>query len=162
MYYAYLSYHCGRKLNGILLLSSNQMLIFPDKGRSAFEGVQFEAVDSYMELQSDRQLVYHAASVMDQHYWGKNPSGSQLDIAQWTAAAKYRAPHDVLDLIETVMTWHGVLGYTKECPLEAAYRGVRSYTVEAEGGSHIQFIVQAREIFGPESLPYRQDKRMLS
>ena len=48
---------------------------------------------------------------------------------------------------------------SNECPLEAAYRGVRSYTVGAEGGAHIQLVVQARELFGAENLPYRQEKQ---
>jgi acyl-CoA dehydrogenase len=127
---------------------------------AAFEGIQFEAVDSWMDLQADKHLVYHAAWVMDQHYREKNPNYSKLDIAKLTAAAKYKAPHDALDVITRAMTWHGAFGYTKECPLEAAYRGVRSYTVGAEGGAHIQKIVIAREILGPEYLPYRQEKQI--
>ena len=127
---------------------------------AAFEGIQFEAVDSWMDLQADKHLVYHAAWVMDQHYREKNPNYNKLDIAKLTAAAKYKAPHDALDVITRAMTWHGAFGYTKECPLEAAYRGVRSYTVGAEGGAHIQKIVMAREIFGPEYLPYRQEKQI--
>jgi len=127
---------------------------------AAFEGIQFEGVDSWMQLQADKLLVYKAAYVMDQHYREKNPNYSKLDIAKFTAAAKYRAPHDALDIITRSMTWHGAFGYTKECPLEAAYRGVRSYTVGAEGGSHVQKLVMAREIFGPENLPYRQKQQM--
>ena len=126
---------------------------------AAFEGIQFEGVKSWMALQADKLLTYKAAYIMDQHYREKNPKYSKLDIAQWTAAAKYRAPHDALDAIVTSQTWHGAFGYTKECPLEAAYRGVRSYTVGAEGGSHIQLVVQARELFGAENLPYRQEKQ---
>jgi acyl-CoA dehydrogenase len=127
---------------------------------AAFEGIQFEGVHSWMALEANSLLAYKAAWMMDQHYREKNPKYSKLNIAQWTAAAKYKAPHEALDLIETVQTWHGAFGYTKECPLEASYRGVRSYTVGAEGGSHIQLLVQAREIFGPENLPYRQEKQM--
>jgi acyl-CoA dehydrogenase len=127
---------------------------------AAFEGIQFEAVDSWMSLQSDKHLVYHAAWVMDQFYRENNKNYSKLDIAKLTAAAKYKAPHDALDIITRAMTWHGAFGYTKECPLEAAYRGVRSYTIGAEGGSHVQKIVMAREIFGPDYLPYRQEKQM--
>jgi acyl-CoA dehydrogenase len=127
---------------------------------AAFEGIQFEGVKSWMALQADKLLTYKAAAIMDKHYREKDPKYSKLDIAQWTAAAKYRGPHDALDAITTSQTWHGAFGYTKECPLEAAYRGVRSYTVGAEGGAHIQLIVQAREIFGPENLPYRQEKQM--
>jgi acyl-CoA dehydrogenase len=123
---------------------------------AAFEGIQFEAVDSWMSLQSDKHLVYHAAWVMDQFYRENNKNYTKLDIAKLTAAAKYKAPHDALDIITRAMTWHGAFGYTKECPLEAAYRGVRSYTIGAEGGSHVQKIVMAREIFGPDYLPYRQ------
>ena len=127
---------------------------------AAFEGIQFEAVDSWMALQSDRHLTYHAAWVMDEVYGKGNPNYTKLDVAKYTAAAKYKAPHDALDIITRAMTWHGAFGYTKECPLEASYRGVRSYTVGAEGGSHIQKIVMGREIFGPEYLPYRQEKQM--
>ena len=126
---------------------------------AAFEGIQFEAVDSWMAMQADRHLVYKAAWVMDQHYREKNPNYNKLDIAKLSAAAKYKAPHDALDVITRAMTWHGAFGYTKECPLESAYRGVRSYTVGAEGGAHIQKVVIAREIFGPEYLPYRQEKQ---
>ncbi len=126
---------------------------------AAFEGIQFEGVKAWMALQADTLLTYKAASIMDKHYREKDPKYTKLDIAQWTAAAKYRAPHDALDAITMAMTWHGAFGYTKECPLEAAYRGVRSYTVGAEGGAHIQLVVQARELFGAENLPYRQEKQ---
>jgi acyl-CoA dehydrogenase len=120
----------------------------------------FEGVDSWMTLESNRLLTYHGAWMMDQFYREKNTKYSKLDIAKYTAAAKYRAPHDALDIITRCMTWHGAFGYTKECPLEASYRGVRSYTIGAEGGAMIQKIVMGREIFGPECLPYRQDKQM--
>jgi acyl-CoA dehydrogenase len=126
----------------------------------AFEGIQFEIVDSYMALEADRNLVYKAAWMWDQHYRENRKDITKLDIAKATAVAKYRTPHDALDVITTAMTHHGAFGYTKECPLEAAYRGVRSYTIGAEGGSHIQKIVIARELLGPEYLPYRQDKQM--
>jgi acyl-CoA dehydrogenase len=126
---------------------------------AAFEGIQFEAVDSWMAMQADRHLTYHAAWIMDEHYKG-NPNYTQLDIAKYTAAAKYKAPHDALDVITKAMTWHGAFGYSKECPLEASYRGVRSYTVGAEGGSHIQKVVMARELLGAENLPYRQEKQI--
>jgi acyl-CoA dehydrogenase len=127
---------------------------------AAFEGIQFEAVDSWMNLASDRHLTYHAAWMMDEVYGKGNKNYNKLDIAKYTAAAKYKAPHNALDTITRAMTWHGAFGYSKECPLEASYRGVRSYTVGAEGGSHVQKIVMAREIFGPDYLPYRQEKQM--
>ncbi|MFW9888055.1 MAG: acyl-CoA dehydrogenase family protein, partial [Candidatus Thorarchaeota archaeon] len=117
-------------------------------------------VDSWMALQADRHLTYHAAWMMDEFYGKGNPNYTKLDIAQYTAAAKYKAPHDALDIIERAMTHHGAFGYSKECPLEASYRGVRSYTIGAEGGAMIQKIVMAREILGPDYLPYRQEKQI--
>ncbi len=127
---------------------------------AAFEGIMFEAVDSWMAIQSDRHLTYHAAWIMDEVYSKGNPNYNKLDIAKLTAAAKYKAPHDALDIIVRAQTWHGAFGYTKECPLEASYRGVRSYTIGAEGGAMVQKIVMGREIFGPEYLPYRQEKQL--
>ncbi len=122
---------------------------------AAFEGIMFEAVDSWMSLEADKLLTYKAASIADRIKAG-DKTVSQLDLAKYSALAKYRSPHDALDIITRAMTWHGAFGYTKECPLEAAYRGVRSYTVGAEGGAMIQKIVMGREIFGKEYLPYRQ------
>ncbi|MHA1772314.1 MAG: acyl-CoA dehydrogenase family protein [Candidatus Thorarchaeota archaeon] len=123
---------------------------------AAFEGIMFEGVDSWMALEADKLLVYKAARLMDRYYMEGDKTVTPLDIAKYTALAKYKAPHDALDIITRAMTWHGAFGYTKECPLEASYRGVRSYTVGAEGGAHIQLIVMGREIFGREYLPYRQ------
>ena len=103
---------------------------------------------------------YRLRKATQAFYREDNPKYSKLDIAKATAVAKYRGPHDALDIITRAMTHHGAFGYTKECPLEASYRGVRSYTIGAEGGSHIQKIVIARELLGPEFLPYRQEKQM--
>ncbi|MHA2042924.1 MAG: acyl-CoA dehydrogenase family protein, partial [Candidatus Thorarchaeota archaeon] len=47
---------------------------------AAFEGIQFEAVDSWMNLQSDRHLTYHAAWMMDEFYGKGNPNYTKLDI----------------------------------------------------------------------------------
>jgi acyl-CoA dehydrogenase len=39
--------------------------------------------------------------------------------------------------------------------LEAAWRGVMSYVVGAEGGLNIQKIVVARELLGKKYIPYK-------
>jgi acyl-CoA dehydrogenase len=127
---------------------------------AAFEGIMFEGVDSWMSLESNRLLTYRGAWVLDQFYKEKNPKYSKLDLARYSAVAKYKVPHDALDIITRSMTWHGAFGYTKECPLEASYRGVRAYTIGAEGAAMIQKVVMGREIFGSEYLPYRQEKQM--
>jgi acyl-CoA dehydrogenase len=53
------------------------------------------------------------------------------------------------------MIWLGAAGYTKEYLLEAAWRGVMSYVVGAEGGLNIQKIVVARELLGKKYIPYK-------
>ena len=123
---------------------------------AAFEGIMFEDADSWMSLESDRLLTYRAAWAWDQHYKQGNKNVTDLDIAKWSATAKYRTPHDALDIIVKAQTHHGAFGYTKECPLEASYRGVRSYTIGAEGGAMVQKLVMGSELYGPEYLPYRQ------
>jgi len=126
----------------------------------SFEGVMFDVVDSWMSLESDRLLTYRAAWAWDQHYKEGRKDITELDLAKWSAAAKYRSPHDALDVIVRAQTHHGAFGYTKECPLEASYRGVRSYTVGAEGGAAIQKIVMGRELLGKDMLPYRQKSQL--
>ncbi len=123
---------------------------------AAFEVIMFESVDSWMTLEADKILTYKAASLADRIYKDGDKFVTQLDLAEYSALAKYRSPHDALDIITRAMTWPGAFDYIKECPLEAAYRGVRSYTVGAEGGAMIQKIVMGREIIGKEYLPYRQ------
>ncbi len=48
------------------------------------------------------------------------------------------------------------MAYTKECPVEMGIRAIRSYSIGAEGGMNILRIIIARELLGPEFLPYRQ------
>ncbi|RDE14885.1 MAG: acyl-CoA dehydrogenase, partial [Candidatus Thorarchaeota archaeon] len=50
----------------------------------AFEGVQFEIVDSHMAIEADRLLVYKAAWMWDQHYRNGRKDISKLDIAKAT------------------------------------------------------------------------------
>ncbi len=52
--------------------------------------------------------------------------------------------------------WHGAFGYTKECDVEMGIRGVRSYSIGAEGGMNIMRIIIARELLGKEYVPYER------
>ncbi len=64
-------------------------------------------------------------------------------------------PHLAFDIIRDAMLWLGAWGYTKECPLEMALRGIMSYCIGAEGAKNIQRLVIARELLGKEFIPYK-------
>jgi len=120
----------------------------------AFEGIQFELADNHCLLEADKLLTYKAAWLLDK--MNTDGSATPLEVAKATAIAKLRAPTDALKILNDASTWHGAFGYTKECPLERGVRGVRSYSIGAEGTMAIMRIVIARELLGSEFLPYRQ------
>ncbi len=119
----------------------------------AFEGIQFPLAEDYTMLEADRLLTYKAAWLMDKMEAGE---ASPFEVALATAMAKLRAPIDALKILNDVADWHGAYGYTKECPVEMGVRGVRSYSIGAEGAPNIMRIIIAREVLGKEYLPYRQ------
>jgi alkylation response protein AidB-like acyl-CoA dehydrogenase len=120
---------------------------------ASYEGISFPLVDHYANLESTRLLVYKAAWIMDQKY-GPGTAGHG-DIALAAALAKLRAPKVGLDLMNEVADWFGAMAYTKECPVEMGIRGIRSYSIGAEGTMNIMRLVISRELLGPEFLPYR-------
>jgi len=120
---------------------------------AAFEGISFPLADHYANLESTRLLVYKAAWTMDQKYG----PGTQThyDIALAAALAKLRAPQVGFAIMNEVADWFGAMAYTKECPVEMGIRGIRSYSIGAEGTMNIMRLVIARELLGAEFLPYR-------
>jgi acyl-CoA dehydrogenase len=120
----------------------------------SFEGVQFELADNYCALEADKLLTYKAAWITDK--MNTEGSATHFEVAMATAIAKLRAPQDAIKILWDAQTWHGAFGYTKECSLERGVRGVRSYTIGAEGAVAIMKLVIARELLGNEYLPYRQ------
>lgn len=77
------------------------------------------------------------------------------EIAKWISMVKWKGPSLALEAAKRAMIWLGAAGYTKEYLFEAAWRGVMSYVVGAEGGLNIQKIVVARELLGREYVPYK-------
>ena len=65
------------------------------------------------------------------------------------------APIHAFDVMNEVADWLGATGYTKEYPIEMGIRGVRSYSIGAEGTMNIMRIIISREILGKEFLPYK-------
>jgi acyl-CoA dehydrogenase len=117
-----------------------------------FEGIQFELADLYAKNEAMRALCYKVAWMTDQRDKGKV---SSLEYAKWASYVKVQTPWHALKCAETAMIWLGAWGYTKECPLEMAYRGLMSYCVGAEGAMNIQRIVIGRELLGKEFVPYK-------
>ena len=58
-------------------------------------------------------------------------------------------PKLAFEAINDAMQLFGAFGYTKECPLDLALKGVRSY-YWAEGAIEIQKLIVARELLGKE------------
>jgi acyl-CoA dehydrogenase len=120
---------------------------------AAYEGISFPLADHYAALESTRLLVYKAAWTMDQKY-GLG-SKTHYDIALAAALAKLRAPQVGFGIMNEVADWFGAMAYTKECPVEMGIRGIRSYSIGAEGTMNIMRLVIARELLGADFLPYR-------
>jgi acyl-CoA dehydrogenase len=119
------------------------------KPLAAYQGINFPAAERYVDIESARLLTYKAAWMADQHYGGKSKF-KQKDLALWGAMAKLRAPIMAFETFNEVANWLGAMGYSKEYPIEMGIRGVRSYSIGAEGGMNIMRMIIARELIGNE------------
>ena len=120
---------------------------------AAFEGVQFPLAEHATNIEEARLLTYKAAWLMDR-LW-QDRSATTFDVARLAAMAKLRAPIYAWQAMNEVADWFGAAGYSKEFPIEMGIRGVRSYSIGAEGTTNIMRLVIAREILGNDYLPYR-------
>jgi acyl-CoA dehydrogenase len=118
---------------------------------ASFEGIQFPLADLYTELESIKLTTYKAAWTMDQKY--KQETATHHDIALSAAMAKLRAPVLGFKIMNEVADWFGAMAYTKECPVEMSIRGIRSYSIGAEGTPNIMRLIIARELLGRDFLP---------
>jgi acyl-CoA dehydrogenase len=118
----------------------------------SFEGIQFPLAEHYCNIESVKLLNYRAAWIMDKMY--KEKKFSHHDVALAAAMVKLRAPIYAFEVMNEVADWLGAIGYTKEFPVEMGIRGVRSYSIGAEGTMNIMRIIIARELLGKEFLPY--------
>lgn len=120
---------------------------------ASYEGIQFPLADLWARLDGTRLSVYKAAWEMDRFY--ERGEGGHHDIAMAAAIVKLQAPLLAWDVLNEVANWYGAAAYSKEYPIEMGIRGVRSYSIGAEGTINIQRLVIARELLGAEFLPYR-------
>ncbi|MDG6217961.1 MAG: acyl-CoA/acyl-ACP dehydrogenase [Candidatus Thermoplasmatota archaeon] len=118
----------------------------------SFEGIQFPLVEHHTNIEMVKLLTYKAAWEMDKMY--QEQLFSHHDIALAAAMTKLRAPVYAFDVMNEVADWLGATGYSKEYPIEMGIRGVRSYSIGAEGTMNIMRIIIARELLGKEFLPY--------
>ncbi|WXG43257.1 MAG: acyl-CoA dehydrogenase family protein [Promethearchaeati archaeon SRVP18_Atabeyarchaeia-1] len=113
-----------------------------------FQGIQFELADNYAQLDAARLVTYRSAWMVDEFY--KSKRFTSLQCSKAVAEAKLLAPLIGFKAANDAMSWFGAYGYTKEGLIEAGVRGIRSYSVGAEGATNIMRIIIAREVLGKE------------
>jgi acyl-CoA dehydrogenase len=118
---------------------------------ASYEGVQFPLADLYTDLEGTKLSTYKAAWTMDQMY--RHDAATHHDIALAAAMAKLKAPVLGFSIMNEVADWFGAMAYTKECPVEMGIRGIRSYSIGAEGTPNIMRMIIARELLGNDFLP---------
>ncbi len=114
---------------------------------AAFQGIQFQAAEAHAEVETARLIAYKASWMLDRFYAGK---ASLSEANKAVALSKLRCPVIAFNVINSVMDWFGAYGYTKEAEFERSLRGVRSYSIGAEGATNIMRIIIARELLGRE------------
>ncbi|HTP54316.1 MAG TPA: acyl-CoA dehydrogenase family protein [Thermoplasmata archaeon] len=119
-----------------------------------FEGIQFELVDLWTQVEAVKWQCRRAAWLLDT-YLLQGDGSHRSEINRAVASVKLTAPQVAFECVKRVMMWFGAAGYTKEVGLELGFRGVMSYLVGAEGGLNIMRIILARELLGKEFLPYK-------
>ncbi len=128
-----------------------------------YEAIQFELAWIYREMEALRLMTLKTCWMQDIRYreegmpfrTAKAKTLTPLEIAKWISMIKWKGPSLALDAARKAMLWFGAAGYTKDYLLEAAWRGVMSYVIGAEGGMNIQKLVVARELLGKEYIPYK-------
>jgi alkylation response protein AidB-like acyl-CoA dehydrogenase len=118
-----------------------------------FEGIQFELVDLFVQVEAVKWQCRRAAWLVDRYLGGDSSVRSEMVRA--VASVKLTAPPIAFECVKRVMMWFGAAGYTKDVGLELGFRGVMSYLVGAEGGLNIMRIILGRELLGKEFVPYK-------
>ena len=127
------------------------------------EAIQFELAEIYREMEALKLMTQKTCWMQDIRYReegmpikiARAKTFTPLEIAKWISMIKWKGPSLALEAAEKAMLWFGAAGYTKDYLLEAAWRGIMSYVVGAEGGMNIQKLVVARELLGKDYIPYK-------
>ncbi len=119
-----------------------------------FEGIQFELVDLWAQVEAVKWQCRRAAWLLDT-YTLKGDRSHRSEVDRAVASVKLTAPPIAFECVKRVMMWFGAAGYTKDVGLELGFRGIMSYLVGAEGGLNIMRIILGRELLGKEFVPYK-------
>ena len=119
-----------------------------------FEGIQFELVDLWTQLEAVKWQCRRAAWLLDT-LPSDASAARRSEVVKAVASVKLMAPQIAFECVKRVMMWFGAAGYTKEVGLELGFRGIMSYLVGAEGGLNIMRIILGRELLGKEFVPYK-------
>lgn len=117
-----------------------------------FEGIQFKLSEHWAKLDAVRLLGYKALWTYGKEQTEK--AFSRFEVTKLCAEAKLLAPIFAFEAINDAIQWFGAFGYTTDCPLELALKGVRSY-YWAEGSLEIMKIIVSRELLGKAYIAYR-------
>lgn len=104
-----------------------------------FGMIQAELADMAADLDAARLLVYRAA-------WLKDQGGP---TTRETATAKLFATEAALRAADQALLIHGGRGYSDAYPVERHWRDIKGLQIY-EGTSHIQRLVIARHLLGPD------------
>jgi acyl-CoA dehydrogenase len=118
------------------------------KPLATYQGISFPAAERFTDIETARLLTYKAAWMADELY--TNGTFKHKEVALAAAMAKLRAPVMAFETLNEVANWLGAMGYTKEYPIEMGIRGVRSYSIGAEGTMNVMRMIIARELIGGE------------
>jgi acyl-CoA dehydrogenase len=119
-----------------------------------FEGIQFELVDLWAQVEAVKWQCRRAAWLLDA-YTLRGDASHRSEVERAVASVKLTAPPIAFECVKRVMMWFGAAGYTKDAGLELGLRGIMSYLVGAEGGLNIMRLILGRELLGREFLAYK-------
>ncbi len=103
---------------------------------ASFQALQFKLADMVTELVAARQMVYLAASKLDEN---------AVDKTTYCAMAKRFATDVGFNVCNDAMQLHGGYGYIKEYPIERFMRDSRVHQI-LEGTNEIMRVITARRI----------------
>jgi cyclohexanecarboxyl-CoA dehydrogenase len=110
---------------------------------ASFEGASFPLAEHATHLEAARLLCY---STLCRRTVGQ-------DHTALAAMTKWLGPLQAGRAIHDCLLLHGNYGYSAEFPFEQRLRDVLAVEI-ADGTAQIQKIIIARELFGPEFVPY--------
>ncbi len=105
---------------------------------ASFQGIQFMIADMAMKIEAARQLVYKAASLLDQGQRGK-------EVTRIISMAKCFSTDVAMGVAIDAAQVLGAYGYVKDFPSERYIRDAKSMQI-VEGTNQIQRVIIARSL----------------